>query len=90
MVFSLLRGLIARRPAASRSSSAAKRPSYRARLEMLEDRLVPSTLFVDDDHAQRPSAQYTSIGAAVGAAQPGDTIRVLRERITSPSPSTRL
>jgi len=33
-------------------------------------------LFVDDDKQQRPNAQFTSIQAAVTAAQPGDTIRV--------------
>ncbi|HMF54847.1 MAG TPA: NosD domain-containing protein [Pyrinomonadaceae bacterium] len=32
--------------------------------------------FVDDDHAQCPTAQFTSIQAAVTAASPGDTINV--------------
>jgi len=48
----------------------------RPKLESLEDRVVPSVLFVDDDHAQRPNAPYTTISAAVAAAQPGDTIKV--------------
>jgi hypothetical protein len=34
------------------------------------------TLKVDDDHAQCPDAQYTSIQAAVTAAGPGDTVLV--------------
>jgi len=46
-------------------------------IESLEERWVPAAvLLVDDDHAQRPDAQYTSINAAVAAAHPGDTIRV--------------
>ncbi len=49
----------------------------RLRVQALEDRLVPSAvLMVDDDRAQCPTAQYTSINAAVAAAQPGDTIHV--------------
>jgi parallel beta-helix repeat protein len=56
---------------------APRKTGYRPLLETLEDRLVPSAvLLVDDDHAQAPNAQYTSINAAVAAAQPGDTIRV--------------
>jgi nitrous oxidase accessory protein NosD len=35
-----------------------------------------TTLVVDDDHAQCPTATFTSINAAVVAALPGDTIRV--------------
>lgn len=34
------------------------------------------TLFVDDDRAECPSAQYTTISAAVAAAQAGDRINV--------------
>lgn len=34
------------------------------------------TLFVDDDKQQCPTADFTSIGAAIVAASPGDTIRV--------------
>ncbi len=36
----------------------------------------PNTLLVDDDHAQCPTAAYTTINAAVAAALPGDTIQV--------------
>ena len=35
-----------------------------------------STLLVDDDRVQCPSAAYTTIQAAVDAAAPGDTILV--------------
>ena len=35
-----------------------------------------ATLRVDEDKQDCPTAQYTSIGAAVAAAQPGDTITV--------------
>lgn len=48
----------------------------RLRLLALESRIVPSTLFVDDDRVQDPAAQYTSIQAAVNAAKPGDTVHV--------------
>jgi parallel beta-helix repeat protein len=54
----------------------AKRRYPKIGLEVLEDRVVPATLFVDDDLVQRPDAGYTSIQAAVNAANPGDTIRV--------------
>jgi parallel beta-helix repeat protein len=50
---------------------------FRPALECLDPRLVPAVLFVDDDKAQRPTAPYTSIQAAVDAAAPGDTVRVL-------------
>lgn len=33
-------------------------------------------IFVDDDHVQCPGAQYSSIQAAVTAANPGDTVNV--------------
>jgi len=60
----------------SRSSVKASR-SYRPAAELLEDRrLMASVLLVDDDRAQAPNAQYTTISAAVAAAHPGDTIRV--------------
>ncbi len=35
-----------------------------------------STLVVDDNHVQCPSAPYSTISAAVAAASPGDTIQV--------------
>ncbi|MFL5330160.1 MAG: right-handed parallel beta-helix repeat-containing protein [Gemmataceae bacterium] len=57
------------------SSSSQRRRSI-LRLECLELRANPSTLLVDDNLAQFPSAKYTSIQAAVNAASPGDQIRV--------------
>jgi parallel beta-helix repeat protein len=36
----------------------------------------PSVLQVDDNHVQCPTAQYSTISAAVAAASPGDTIQV--------------
>jgi parallel beta-helix repeat protein len=68
--------LFSARTKVRQSRPSATKRAYQPRLDFLEDRLVPSTLFVDDDHAQNANAQYTSIGAAVAAAQPGDTIRV--------------
>src|SRR5437667_1443114 len=35
-----------------------------------------ATLFVDDDGQQCPQAKYSSIGAAIAAADPGDKIKV--------------
>jgi len=60
----------------SRRGSLSRR-GPRPGVESLEDRnLLSTTLIVDDDHAQAPNAQYTSISAAVAAAHSGDTIRV--------------
>jgi parallel beta-helix repeat protein len=53
-----------------------KQRNRRLSMDMLEDRRLLATLFVDDDLAQKHNAQFTSIQAAVNAAQPGDTIRV--------------
>jgi parallel beta-helix repeat protein len=62
----------------------------RLRLESLEIRTTPShTLTVDDDHMQDPDAQFTSIQAAVNAAQNGDHIEVFagtyHEQVIIPS-----
>jgi parallel beta-helix repeat protein len=46
------------------------------RLNLLDDRIVPSVLFVDDDGAQFPIAPYSTIQSAVDAAVAGDTILV--------------
>src|SRR5262245_35613575 len=63
--------------AARRSTAARSRPARaRLRLAPLEDRVVPSTLYVENDRIQYPEAGYTSIQAAVNAARPGDTIQV--------------
>lgn len=54
-----------------------RRPALR--IELLEDRSVPATLFVDDDRAQfKGNSTYTTIQAAVDAASAGDTILVAR------------
>lgn len=52
-------------------------PNRRPRLEVLEDRATPATFTVDDDGAQAPGGgDFTSIQAAVNAADAGDRIRV--------------
>ena len=51
-------------------------PLTRPKLECLDPRLVPATLYVDDDLGQRPTAPYTSIQAAIDVAGPGDTVLV--------------
>src|SRR5947208_3553264 len=70
MPLPLLRPFAARRPTAARARPARAR----LRLVPLEERVVPSTLYVDDN--QNPQAGYTSIQAAVNAARPGDTVQV--------------
>jgi parallel beta-helix repeat protein len=60
----------------------------------LEERVVPSSLFVDDDRQQYPQARYTSIQAAVKHARPGDTVQVFpgfyREVVTVDKAGVRL
>src|SRR5438552_3240860 len=90
MPLSLLRKFAARRPTAPRGRPARSRLS----LVPLEDRVVPSTLFVDDDRQQYPQARYTSIQAAVRQARPGDTVQVFpglyREVVTVDKPGLTL
>src|SRR5207237_2179540 len=78
MVLSTLRKWVGGSRGTQRVSAGPRhRRRFQPRVESLEDRAVPSAmLMVDDDHAQCPTAQYTSINAAVAAAQPGDTIHV--------------
>jgi parallel beta-helix repeat protein len=52
------------------------RIARRLRLESLETRITPATLFVDDDGQQFPNAPYSTIQAAVDDADPGDRIFV--------------
>jgi len=71
-----LRSLLGNQPRPT-SNVRRNRPLSRPGLETLEDRRVLSTvLTVDDNRMQDPHAQFTTISAAVAAAQPGDTIRV--------------
>jgi hypothetical protein len=53
-----------------------------------------NTLVVDDDHAQCPTAAYTTIQSAVDAAAPGDRILVCRgtypEQVTIPAGKDRI
>lgn len=68
------KSLFAVRPKQPRSRRPA---SLRPRIESLEERrLLSATWLVDDDLAQRPDADFTSIQAAVDAASAGDTIQV--------------
>jgi parallel beta-helix repeat protein len=64
---------LSRQPAARRARPARTRLSLIA----LEERTVPSTLTVDPAFANSAALrQYSTIGAAVAAAAPGDTIKV--------------
>src|SRR5262245_35273224 len=64
-----------RRP--SRSPNPARKSRRSPLLERLEDRNLLSTVWmVDDDRVQCPTADFTSIGAAVAAAHRGDVIEV--------------
>jgi parallel beta-helix repeat protein len=49
---------------------------FRPGLEYLEKRLVPTTFIVDDDGVQCPDRNFSTINAAVAAANAGDVIRV--------------
>ena len=74
------------------SRKAAVRPQQtRLGFESLEDRWVPSTLFVDDDGGR---GKFTSIQAAVNAAKPGDTILVApgtyTEQVVVPADKDRI
>lgn len=64
------------------------RTSSRLTVDQLSDRIVPAVLFVDDDGAQFPNADYSTIQSAVDAAEEGDTILVARgiytEQVTIP------
>lgn len=69
MLSAALRKVFGRRPSVRRSGP--ERPSCRPQLELLESRLVPSTLNVGG--GRNP---YPTLAAALAAAHSGDTIRV--------------
>jgi parallel beta-helix repeat protein len=60
----------------AKRAGVKRRRTFQPRIDVLEERRVLATIWVDDDLMQRPSADFTSIQAAVAAADPGDTIRV--------------
>jgi len=62
--------------AARRRSAKTKSARRSLRVEMLETRQMLATLLVASDLLAHPDAQYTSIQAAVTAAQSGDTVQV--------------
>jgi parallel beta-helix repeat protein len=51
-------------------------PTSKPKLEVLDARLVPAMLIVDDDGGEFPGAPYSSIQSAIDAAAPGDTVLV--------------
>jgi hypothetical protein len=68
-MFRLVSSLLSRRPI-----SSARR--HRLRVELLEDRCVPATLFVDPNVAATAQI-FPTIAAAVNGAHANDTIRVV-------------
>ncbi|MFO0809154.1 MAG: NosD domain-containing protein [Gemmataceae bacterium] len=79
----------------ARSRRVVRGSTTQVRLQCLEDRVTPSrTLTVDDDRMQLRSAQYTTIQAAVNAAQAGDRILVYagtyRESVVIPDAKDRI
>jgi parallel beta-helix repeat protein len=59
-----------------RRNGTVRRPTARLRLTSLEDRTTPSTLTVNAAFTNPGPGQFTSIQAAVNAANPGDRINV--------------
>jgi parallel beta-helix repeat protein len=62
------------------TGAAPTRPRLRA--EALEDRWCPAVITVDDDRVQMPNANFTTITAALNAANPGDEIDVYKGTYT--------
>jgi parallel beta-helix repeat protein len=65
-----------RRLVGGRRKSLRTAPPLSLRLQVLEDRSVPSVLTVANNPTLCPNAQYSTINAAVAAAHPCDTIEV--------------
>lgn len=86
--------ILSRRRSPLRSSRAPRGRPLSPTLEPLETRAVPATLFVDDNLAECPDADFTSIQAAVNAAKKGDKIQVCPglydEQVTIPAGKDRL
>jgi parallel beta-helix repeat protein len=61
---------------AGKRLSPRKRPATRLTVESLEDRWVPSTLHVDPTGTFNGQSAFTTIQAAVNAANAGDTVSV--------------
>jgi len=83
------------RPTHRKANSQRRAPRVRPNLARLEDRTVPSTVWtVDDNHAQLPSANFTTIHDAINAAAAGDTIKVYAgtytEQVVVPSTKSNL
>jgi len=78
-----------------RKTASHRRSLVRPNLMRLEDRTVPSTVWtVDDNHAQFPAANFTTIHDAINAAAAGDTIKVYAgtytEQVVVPSGKSNL
>jgi hypothetical protein len=89
-----LRTLFGMKPKSAKKARKPARRSFRPMVDSLEDRRLMAVLFVDDNLQQFPAAPYTSIQAAVNAANPGDVIQVFagkyNESVTIPAAKPRL
>jgi|GEM_PF-5915288 len=89
-----LRKLFGRKAKSAKKAKNSARRTFRPMVDSLEARRLMAVLFVDDNLQQFPAAQYTSIQAAVNAANPGDVIQVFagkyNESVTIPAAKPRL
>src|SRR5262245_32332605 len=74
MFLSALRKLL--RPTPGTALRPGSRP--RLRVDDLEDRWCPAVISVDDDLVQKPTANFTTITAALNAANANDQIEVYK------------